>query len=95
MKRTLLALALLAEAGSAAAQGRPDTLTMTCRDAQALVNRSGALVLGTGPFVYDRYVANQTYCSQGEMAQPDWLRTRDSSACMVGYLCKPVSRRPF
>lgn len=93
MTRTALALIMTAcLAAPAAAQSRPDTLTMSCAQAQAMVNKAGAIVLGTGPNVYDRYVKDQLFCGPGEIARPEFVRSKDQAACMVGYLCRSYSR---
>lgn len=76
---------------AASAQGRPDSLTMTCQQASALVRSRGALVLGTGPNVYDRYVADGRFCTLPDVAEPAWVATRDKRQCMVGYRCKPAT----
>ncbi|MDB5650399.1 MAG: hypothetical protein JWL62_1919 [Hyphomicrobiales bacterium] len=76
---------------SVLAQGRPDTLRMSCGTAAALVKRSGAIVLGTGPDIFDRYVSSHAYCDsdQGDgsalacdprrspMLRGLWLQTDD------------------
>ena len=54
------ALAAFGIATGTAAQPRPNTLSMSCRDAQALVVSHGAIVLGTGPNRYERYVRDQS-----------------------------------
>jgi hypothetical protein len=83
------ACALAASTG-AIAQERPDSLTMSCAQAQGLVQRSGAIVVGTGPYVYERYVLGQTYCSREEEARPAWVATADSRQCMIGQRCVQV-----
>jgi hypothetical protein len=75
----------------ASAQSRPDSLTMTCEQASALVRSRGAIVLGTGPNVFDRYVANGRFCTFPDVAEPAWVTTRDKRQCMVGFRCKPAT----
>lgn len=89
-----LAGALLATlvAGAAQAQARPDTLALSCRDAAALVNARGAIVLGTGPNIYDRYVSQIRFCSGAEQLKAEWVKTRDNPQCFVGYTCYVPSR---
>lgn len=70
------------------AQARPDTLRMSCGAAADLVRRSGAIVLGTGPDIYDRYVASHAYCERDEFTFPRWLAARDVRQCFVGYGCE-------
>ena len=45
---------------------------MSCRDAQALVVSHGAIVLGTGPNRYERYVRDQSFCPIGMRTQSIW-----------------------
>ncbi len=86
----LAAAALVAgAAGPASAQRRPDTLTMTCQQVGALVRAQGAIVLGTGPHVFDRYVADGRFCSLNEVAAPSPLRTRDAARCFSANRCIP------
>lgn len=74
-------------AGAAQAQGRPDTLNMTCAQAQAMVVRSGAVVLSTGPNLYDRYVTALRYCSPGQQLAPSWVRSADNPQCYIYNRC--------
>jgi hypothetical protein len=85
----LAAAALAATSFVALAQGRPSTTAMSCAQAQALVNGSGAIVLGTGGPTFERFVANQNFCLRGEEAVPFWAPTRDNPQCMVGLRCQP------
>jgi hypothetical protein len=79
----------------AAAQGRPSTLGMTCAQAQAIVRSRGAIVLTTGQFTFDRFVANQNFCNFEEETIPTWAPTRDAPQCMVGYRCEQRRSFPF
>lgn len=90
MMRRLVLQAMMSAclAGGANAQGRPDTLQMSCGMAAQIVSRSGAIVLGTGPNIYDRYVATKAFCQRDEEMQPRWLATRDSPQCFIGYVCE-------
>lgn len=72
----------------AAAQSRPDSLRLTCAATSALVRQQGQVVIGTGPNIYDRYVSNQSYCSQDETTVPVWLQTADQNQCFIGYRCR-------
>jgi hypothetical protein len=67
---------------------RPNTTAMSCREAEATVQRAGAIVMSTGPHTYQRFVAGISSCSLGEDVEPGTARTRDSERCQVGYLCK-------
>jgi hypothetical protein len=82
-------VALLATAANA--QPRPSTLTMSCAQARALVASRGAIVLGTGPYTYDRYVAHQGFCPRDQITEPAYERTLDSPQCYIGSRC--VARR--
>ncbi len=86
-------LILLNAAGPALAQ-RASTPDMSCRAAASLVARHGAVVLGTGPDLYDRYVANETFCPIGYYARPAFLPTRDNPQCHVGYYCSGMTPFP-
>src|SRR4051812_37164450 len=70
------------------AQGRPDTLRMTCGTAAGIVRQSGAIVLGTGPNIYDRYVATRIFGRRDEQPNPGWRATADPRQCFVGYGCE-------
>ena len=64
MKCSLLAACAILTAASAAAQPRPSTLEMTCGQAAALVASQGGIVLGTGGYTYDRFVAHRGFCQE-------------------------------
>lgn len=87
MKNILIvAIALV----SGVAYARPDTTKMTCRDATALVANSGAVVLTTGPFLYDRFVANRSFCGTGETTVDAFVTTLDNDNCKIGFTCKEI-----
>lgn len=86
---TAAAAALLATAASA--QPRPSTLGMSCAQTRALVASRGAVVLGTGPYTYDRYVAHTGFCPHDQTTEPAYERTRDNPQCYVGDRC--IARR--
>ncbi len=87
---TLCTLASAAFIVPAAAQHRPDTTRMSCEAARALVQRSGAIVLTTGPGLYDRYVSHRGFCTPSEDTEPAFVRSGDRSQCLVGYTCFEV-----
>jgi hypothetical protein len=72
----------------AVAQSRPDTNRMTCAAAQALVTKSGAIVLSTGPSLFDRYVSSRAYCLSTELIESNFAPTIDNQQCFVGYRCR-------
>lgn len=88
MKRVVLPIALLLLAGASAAQARQSTLTMTCAEAAGLVAAQGAVVLSTGKYTYDRFVATPAYCALAEYAYRGRAPTRDGQ-CRLGFVCKP------
>ncbi|MDB5572766.1 MAG: hypothetical protein JWN93_3949 [Hyphomicrobiales bacterium] len=77
----------------ASAQGRPDTTHMSCAQARGLVATRGAVVLGTGPSLYDRYVEHRGFCTPSEELRPAFVRSGDSPQCFVGYRCEEVINR--
>ena len=88
MGRGLAAFALLALSTTlAAAQGRVDARNLSCGEARSLVKQNGAVVLTTGRFTYDRYVAGERFCPVGHVADDAWISTRDTQSCRVGYRC--------
>lgn len=95
LKTTALLWAALAAASLFAdgvmAQGRPDSLRMSCAAARGLVSTRGAVVLGTGPDIYDRFVASQGFCQRDEITKPTWVPTADTQQCFVGYRCQRVN----
>ena len=90
-RTALAALVLPLMVAGALAQNRPDSLKMSCEAARRMVLERGAIVMGTGPDIYDRYVATQGFCQRDEQTDPVWLRTADSRQCYIGYRCKRVS----
>jgi hypothetical protein len=89
VKRIALALLCLGlAAGEAAAQTRPLTTALPCAAVSALVTARGAIVLGTGPYTYDRYVSNAGECGIGQTTEPAFERAADNAQCFVGYRCR-------
>lgn len=73
---------------TASAQERPDTWRMTCAASADLVRRAGAIVLRSGPNIYDRYVIAQNFCARDELMKPTWVRAADNPQCFIGYVCQ-------
>lgn len=90
--RAAAAGAALAAMTSGAAMARPDSLAMTCAAAAGLVSSQGAVVMGTGPNIFDRYVSSLRYCSGSEQLKPEWIKTKDNPQCFVGYTCYVPTR---
>lgn len=80
--------AALAPAGQGWAQDRPATPALSCAQAAALVTRSGAIVLTTGPVTYARFVRDASFCPLPETTKPSFEATRDNPQCFVGYVCR-------
>ncbi len=102
MKSLLSRLAIVALTGGGAAlagiqvseaqSGRPNSTTMTCSQVQAMITQRGAVVMSTGQYTFDRYVANFSYCQHGEFLRRDFIPTKDNNKCFVRR-CDPS--RPF
>ena len=88
----MLTAAALISSGAALAQGRPNSTALTCAQAAGLVKAYGAVVMSTGPITYDRYVAHRGFCTPTQYTVPDWVPTRDSNACFIGYRCRETTR---
>lgn len=88
LKTSTIALICLVTAASAArAQGRPDSTTMPCSRAAALVRSQGALVLGTGGRTYDRFVVDRNFCESTQQTKAAFVPAADTASCFVGYTC--------
>src|SRR3954454_308039 len=91
MKRAMswaLVLSTISPGTAATAQPRPLTTQMPCRAIQALVTSRGAVVLGTGPATYDRYVSSAALCDRGQGIEAAFERAADTGQCFVGYRCR-------
>lgn len=88
MKALTLSLPLVVAASAAFAQSRLDSLTASCDTVSRTVQQRGAAIIGTGRFVYDRFVSHAGYCALAQITEPAWLRTADNPQCFVGYRCR-------
>lgn len=88
MRARALLFALAAVGPTSIADARPSTVTMSCAQAAATVAKAGAIVLTTGEFTYERFVATGTFCLPGELTEPGIAPTTDSPNCQVGYVCR-------
>jgi hypothetical protein len=70
------------------AQSRPDTSRMSCAAARALITKQGAIVLGTGPSIFDRYVSSRAHCLSTQITEPAFVATTDDRQCFAGYTCR-------
>jgi hypothetical protein len=88
----ILAATLLLAATPAEAQ-RPDLRAMSCPQAQALVASRGAVVMTTGQFTFERFVAHRGFCQREETTRRAWATTGDGVRCNVAYRCEFRVRR--
>jgi hypothetical protein len=70
------------------AHAMPDSRSLTCQQAQALVTKSGRVVIATGPSIFGEVVANSGAC-RVSMAQRKIAPTRDNPRCNIGFVCAP------
>ncbi len=84
----LLTGLLVSTSVSQAAGHRPDTRYMSCGAAISLVQNAGAVILSTGPHLYDKYVANHAYCSIDQVLERAYAPTADTHRCRIGYRCR-------
>jgi hypothetical protein len=95
LRKLTLALTLSLTATAAFGQ-RPSTVAMSCAQARQLVASRGAIVLGTGGFTYDRFVAHRGFCEFiTEITEPAWVPAGDTPQCFVGYRCKEPENDDF
>jgi hypothetical protein len=90
VKRLIATTTLLLCAPAAVAQPLNRTSSLRCKDAAALVASSGAVVLGTGPHTYERFVGGAG-CGRVAREEPAWVATLDTPQCFVGYRCREKS----
>lgn len=89
----LLAAVFVAGSFPADAQSRrPDTRSMTCSQAQALVDQRGGIVMSTGQHTFDRFVSNRSFCQVGETVWRERVQTKDNPKCLL-QIC--VNRSPL
>ena len=99
MRKLLLGIAICLLATGAGAQTRPSTVAMSCAQARNVVASSGAIVLGTGGYTYDRFVADRRFCliTRGDGARLGADRRFASMLHRLplqggGHLLRPVRR---
>lgn len=91
MRAVLFTAPLLLVAGVTLAEAHPNSLAMSCASTRGLVQQTGAVVIATGPNLYDRFVTDAGYCTMTQKAEPAWLATADDPQCLIGRRC--VDRR--
>jgi hypothetical protein len=89
MRTLIFTLPFILMADAALAQGRPNSLAMSCSSVQALIQQRGGIVIGSGPDIFDRFVSSPYFCMGGETIDYTWVRTRDARRCPV-YRCKEI-----
>lgn len=92
MNRTLVALCLLVPS-TVAAQPRVEAQRLSCAQLAGIVRSSGAVIIGTGGFTFDRYVSSGQFCIRPEVPVPAWIAAADTAQCYVGSVCR--ERQPF
>jgi hypothetical protein len=93
LNRTFIASVATLMAAISAAEARQSTLSMTCAETVALVQSQGGIVLSTGEFTYDRYVADRRSCLVGEVARASYVPTSDLPRCRLNT-CRQIIRTP-
>ena len=92
MRAFVLALVLGQAASAALAQPKAIIELMLCERVQALIAMHGAAVLNTDPDTYYRFIAHPGSCTQGDVAEPMYVPTRDDPQCPL-LICRSPHRR--
>ncbi|PLW75717.1 hypothetical protein [Cohaesibacter celericrescens] len=86
---SVIAISAIASTTFASAAQHVDSHSLTGSQVKQLVQEQGSVLLDTGPNLFDRYVANGSYCTLlGEHAEPAYVPTANSSSEFVGYTCQ-------
>lgn len=96
MKKLVLATVAALTPVEASAIVRYMVQDMTCAEVQDAVNRDGVAILyrksgSSGVPLYDRYVANESFCRAGQDAIKESVPTADTQSCRVSK-CVDASR---
>ena len=88
MKKFFVAFILALTPVEASAIVRYMVQNMTCADVQDSVNRDGVAILyrksgSAGVPLYDRYVANASFCQGGQDTIKESVPTADTQSCRV------------
>jgi hypothetical protein len=94
MLRLVCAVASIFATAAALAQPRPMLSGARCGSVRALLAARGALILGTGPDTFDRFVSDARSCEASEAAEPAIEQTADNPQCFVGFRCKARTGGP-
>ncbi len=95
MKRLLAAAALAVCVVPAQAVERYNIDAWACARAQSVIAAEGAAILrytsssGSGMTLYDRFVANSSFCPAGQYAAIKGVPTADRKHCPL-YYCKDI-----
>ena len=87
MSRLILSVLVATLAALSTAAARPDATRMTCAEAAATVAGAGDIVVSTGQYTYQRFVASGQFCGRHGVPEPGYSPTRDSPNCRIGYVC--------
>ena len=85
--RCCLLLIVLSAVASSPAQARTDARRLTCAQVQALIQHEGAIVLTTGQYTYERFIADHRFC--GGLLTRVRTPTRDNPSCRISFVCRP------
>lgn len=85
--KTVFATAVTFMAASTIAEARKNTLDYTCHQARAIVQDHGSILMSTGRYTFDRFVANRSYCPMGDYVKRAKAPTRDRRYCNIGFVC--------
>lgn len=88
---SVILAASCAMASSAQALERLDSTRVSCRQNQAAVAAAGALVVGSGPHVYERVVTSAQFCDRQQSLVPHYARSLDQAQCLLGFRCGAYS----
>ena len=96
MKKLVLLTVLALAPVEASAIVRYMVQDMTCAEVQDSVNRDGVAILyrksgSAGVPLYDRYVANQSFCQAGQDTIKESVPTADTRSCRISK-CVDESR---
>lgn len=77
---------------TAAAAQQPYSPELSCRSLEKIMKSRGAVVIGTSPTEYDRYVNSSQFCYSSQHTVAAWVPSADEADCFVGYTCRENDR---